>query len=43
MPPAEAKRYLEETTSVLPGLLAASPQLREDYDALLAAARKHKQ
>ena len=41
--PAEAKRYLDETTSVLPGLLAASPQLKEDYEALVAAARRHRQ
>ena len=43
MPAAEAKRYLDETTSVLPGLLAANPQLREDYDALVAAARRNRQ
>jgi C4-dicarboxylate-binding protein DctP len=39
-PAAEAKRYLEETTSVLPPLLATNPQLKEDYEALLVAARK---
>jgi C4-dicarboxylate-binding protein DctP len=43
LPPAEAKRYLDETTSVLPPLLAASPQLKEDYEALLTAARKYRQ
>jgi TRAP-type C4-dicarboxylate transport system substrate-binding protein len=42
LPPAEAKRYVELTTSVLPGIVAANPQLKEDYDALLAAARKAK-
>src|SRR5438132_354078 len=40
MPPAEASRYLAETTGVLPALLAAGPQLREDYEALVAAARR---
>src|SRR6267142_3840287 len=40
LPPAEAGRYLAETTSVLPGLLAANPQLKEDYEALVAAARR---
>ena len=43
LPPAEAKRYVEETTSVLPPILAANPQLKEDYEALVAAARKYRQ
>jgi C4-dicarboxylate-binding protein DctP len=43
LPAAEAKRYLDETTSVLPPLLAANGQLKEDYEALLAAARKVRQ
>ena len=38
----EAQRYVELTTSVLPGVLAANPQLKEDYEALSAAARKAK-
>ncbi len=42
LPAAEAKRYLEETTSVLPPILAANPQLKEDYEALVAAARKYR-
>ena len=41
--PAEAQRYLTETASVLPGLLAANPQLKEDYEALVAAARRTRQ
>jgi C4-dicarboxylate-binding protein DctP len=40
--PAEAKRYMEETTSVLPAILAKDPQLKSDYDALVAAAKKHR-
>jgi len=43
MAPAEALRYLAETTGVLPALLAASPQLKEDYEALVAAARRTRQ
>jgi len=39
----EAQRYLAETTGVLPALLAANPQLREDYEALVAAARRTRQ
>jgi len=42
LPPADAKRYLEETTSVMPPILAKSPQLREDYEALVAAAKKYR-
>lgn len=42
LPAPEAQRYVELTTSVLPGVLAANPQLKEDYDALVAAARKAK-
>jgi TRAP-type transport system periplasmic protein len=40
MPGAEAQKYLAETTSVLPALLAANPQLKEDYEALLAGAKR---
>jgi len=43
MPPAETQRYLAETTGVLPALLAANPQLKEDYEALVAAARRTRQ
>ena len=43
MSPAEAKRYVQEVTSVLPAILAAEPQLKEDYEALLAAAKKYRQ
>jgi len=43
LPPAEAKRYLDQATSALPPILAANPQLREDYEALAAAAKKYRQ
>jgi C4-dicarboxylate-binding protein DctP len=39
---AEAKRYLEQATSALPAILAADRQLKEDYDALQAAAKKYR-
>ena len=42
LPSAEAKRYLDQTTSVLPAILAANPQLKEDYEAIRAAAKKHR-
>ncbi|HEX2332995.1 MAG TPA: TRAP transporter substrate-binding protein [Burkholderiales bacterium] len=41
LPSAEAKRYLDQATSVLPAILAANPQLKEDYEAIQAAAKKH--
>ena len=37
---ADAKRYIDQTTSVLPGIVASNPQLKEDYEALLAAAKR---
>lgn len=43
LPGAEARRYLEQATSALPPILAADPQLRDDYEALQAAAKKHRQ
>jgi TRAP-type C4-dicarboxylate transport system substrate-binding protein len=43
LPPAEAKRYLDEVSSALPAILSANPQLKDDYEALVAAARKYRQ
>ncbi len=40
--PAEAKRYIELTTSVLPPIFASNPQLKEDYEALMAAAARQR-
>jgi TRAP-type C4-dicarboxylate transport system substrate-binding protein len=42
LPPAEARRYLAQATSALPAVLAANPQLKDDYEALAAAARKYR-
>jgi C4-dicarboxylate-binding protein DctP len=43
MSPAESKRYIQEVTAALPPILAAEPQLKDDYEALAAAARRHRQ
>ena len=43
LPPVEAKRFLDQATSALPPILAANPQLKEDYEALAAAAKKYRQ
>jgi len=40
LPAAEAKEYTAQVESVLPGLIKASPKLQEDYDALVATAKK---
>ncbi|TAK80707.1 MAG: TRAP transporter substrate-binding protein [Betaproteobacteria bacterium] len=42
LPPAEAPRYLQQATSALPAILSADRQLREDYDALVAAAQRNR-
>ena len=42
MAPADAQRYIDEVTSVLPPLLAANPQLKEDYEAIIATAKKYR-
>ena len=43
LPPAEAKRYLDLVTPVVTSLLSANPRIKEDYEAVLAAAKKHRQ
>lgn len=40
--PLEAKRYLQLATSGLPAILASDRQLKEDYEALAAAAKRHR-
>ena len=42
MSPAETKRYIAEATSVLPPMFAADPKLKEDYEAIVATARKYR-
>ena len=43
LPPAEAKRYLDAIAPVTTQILSATPKVKEDYEALLAAAKKHRQ
>ncbi len=40
--PAESNRYVEEVTAAIVPLLAKNPQHKQDYEALLAAARKYR-
>jgi TRAP-type C4-dicarboxylate transport system substrate-binding protein len=43
LPPAEAKRYVDLVTPVATSILSANPKVKEDYEALLAAAAKYRQ
>ena len=43
MAPAEAKRYVDLVSPVAASILAANPKVKEDYEALLAAAKKYRQ
>jgi C4-dicarboxylate-binding protein DctP len=43
MPPAEAKRYIDAVAPVAASVLAANPKVKDDYEALLAAAKKYRQ
>jgi TRAP-type transport system periplasmic protein len=38
--PAEAASYLKDVTSVIPAVLATNAQMKEDYDTMMAAAKK---
>ena len=40
--PDEASRYIAEVNAAINPILAKSPQMREDYEALLVAAKKHR-
>jgi len=42
LPPAEAKRYVSEAVASADPVFKARPQLRQDYEALLAAAKKYR-
>ncbi len=42
LPAPEAKSYLEQVQSVLPNLLKPNAKLKDDYDALVAAAERVK-
>ncbi len=40
MSPAEAALYLKDVTSVIPAVLATNPQMKLDYETMMAAAAK---
>jgi C4-dicarboxylate-binding protein DctP len=42
LPPDQAKRYVEEATAAIRPIIAANPQIREDYETLLAASKKNR-
>ena len=42
LPPTEATRYLDTVAPVAAQILSANPKVKEDYEALLAAAKKHR-
>jgi C4-dicarboxylate-binding protein DctP len=42
MSPEESKRYVDLVTPVTAQLLSANPKVKEDYEALLAAAKKYR-
>jgi C4-dicarboxylate-binding protein DctP len=42
LPPAEAKRYVDLVTPVTAQILSSNPKVKEDYEALLAAAKKYR-
>jgi TRAP-type transport system periplasmic protein len=43
MSPAESKRYVDLVAPVAATILAANPKVKDDYEALLAAAKKYRQ
>jgi hypothetical protein len=43
LPQAEVQRYLDVVAPVSAQILSANPKVKEDYEALLAAAKKHRQ
>ena len=42
LPPAEQTRYVDDVTKVTESILAGQPQVKAEYDALRAAAQKHR-
>jgi TRAP-type transport system periplasmic protein len=41
MPPNDAKRYVDTVAPVAASILSANPKVKEDYEALLAAAKSY--
>jgi TRAP-type C4-dicarboxylate transport system substrate-binding protein len=42
LPDGEAKRYLDIVTPVAAQVLSTNPKVKDDYDAILAAAQRHR-
>jgi TRAP-type transport system periplasmic protein len=42
MSPDESRRYIDTVTPVAASILSANPKVKEDYEALLTAARKYR-
>jgi len=42
MSPHESKRYLDEVTAAVAPILSSRPQVKQDYEALLATAKKYR-
>ena len=42
MSPEESKRYIDTVAPVAASILSANPKVKEDYDALLAAAKQYR-
>ena len=40
LPPAEAAAYLKDVTSVIPAVMASNPQMKADYDTIIAASKR---
>lgn len=41
-PPSETKRYLEVVGPITTQILSSNPRIKEDHEALLAAAEKYR-
>jgi len=42
MSAADSKRYIDDVTPVVESIISKNPQLKEDYEALLATAKKYR-
>jgi hypothetical protein len=42
MSPDESKRYIDAVSPVVASILSANPKVKEDYEALLAAAKRYR-
>ena len=40
LPPPEAATYLKDVTSVIPAVMASNPQMKADYDTIVATGKR---